>query len=187
MTKHNIPDTKLRAIEPEDIEFLYEIENDPELWDIGITNVPYSRYALCDYLANTRNDIYADRQLRLIIEDAAINGSCPAPAIGMETNTSSIGIVDLINFDPRHMRAEVGIVIQKKYRRKGFACSALFQTTLYARQILHLHQLYAIISADNKASLTLFENAGFNCTATLKDWLSNGNGYQEACLMQLFT
>ena len=36
----------LRAMEPEDLEFLYEIENDERIWNISTTNVPYSRYVL---------------------------------------------------------------------------------------------------------------------------------------------
>ena len=33
----------LRALEPEDLDFLYEMENDESLWEVGSTNVPYSR------------------------------------------------------------------------------------------------------------------------------------------------
>jgi diamine N-acetyltransferase len=39
---------KLRAIEPEDLDLLYRIENDADLWAVGATNVPYSRYTLHD-------------------------------------------------------------------------------------------------------------------------------------------
>ena len=48
---------KLRAIEPEDLDLLYRIENDTALWNIGTSNVPYSRYLLHDYVANATNDI----------------------------------------------------------------------------------------------------------------------------------
>lgn len=186
MTNKKLPDIKLRAIEPEDIEFLYGIENDPELWNAGATNVPYSRYALCDYLANTRNDIYADRQLRLMIEDLGLAECTTVENRGGNLQTNTLGIVDLINFDPRHMRAEIGIVIQKKYRRKGYASSALIKTIHYSRQILHMHQLYSIISVNNEASMRLFEKAGFTHKATLKEWLNEDGKYQDACLMQLF-
>ena len=30
---------KLRAIEPEDLDLLYQIENDQSLWKVGATNV----------------------------------------------------------------------------------------------------------------------------------------------------
>ena len=83
---------RLRAIEPEDLELLYLIENDIQLWNVGVSNVPYSRYVLHDYIANTASDIYTDKQLRLIVENH-----------GGEV----VGIADLVNFDPRNLRAEV--------------------------------------------------------------------------------
>ena len=110
MTHSHKPDIHLRAMEPEDLDMLYTIENDQQLWGVSATNVPYSRYTLHDYIANAAGDIYTDRQVRLIIENA---------------EHDVIGILDLINFDPRHRRAEVGIVIQQPYRSQGYAQAAL--------------------------------------------------------------
>ena len=62
------PSIRLRAIEPEDLDLLYRIENDVKLWNIGTTNVPYSRYILHDYVANASDDIYTDRQVRMMVE-----------------------------------------------------------------------------------------------------------------------
>ena len=42
------PQVHLRAIEPEDLDLLYRIENDQTLWHLGTTNVHYSRYTLHD-------------------------------------------------------------------------------------------------------------------------------------------
>ena len=100
---------RLRAIEPEDLDILYEIENDRRLWDVGATNVPYSRYSLHNYIASQTNDIFADRQLRLMIENE---------------DGQTIGIVDLMNFDPQHQRVEIGIVVMTPWRRKGYAKEA---------------------------------------------------------------
>ena len=33
----------LRAVEPEDLDLMYEMENDPSMWDISSFTVPYSR------------------------------------------------------------------------------------------------------------------------------------------------
>ena len=65
MSEKNLTKVRLRAMEPEDLDFLYNIENDRELWNVGNTNVPYSRYVLHDYIANSTNDIYSDGQVRL--------------------------------------------------------------------------------------------------------------------------
>ena len=44
---------RLRALEPEDLEWLYSVENDEELWQWGSSNVPYSRYTLKTYIAES--------------------------------------------------------------------------------------------------------------------------------------
>ena len=160
----------LRAIEPEDLDLLYRIENDTALWNIGTSNVPYSRYLLHDYVANATNDIYTDRQVRMMIE----NGE-----------GQTVGIVDLVSFDPANRRAEVGIIILNDYRRQGYATATLQQIRDYALRVLHLHQLYAYIDENNEPSLSLFRKAGFSIAGHIPEWLFDGEHYHDACLLQL--
>lgn len=166
-----LPDIKLRAIEPEDLDILYKIENDELLWDVGISNVHYSRYILHEYIANTKGDIYTDKQARLIIEN---------------NDNNVVGIVDIVDFDPKNLRAEIGIVIQKCYRNMGYAQSAILHIIDYTKHVLHLHQLYAYINADNIGSIKIFSCTGFTQSAILKDWLYDGSKYHDAVIMQCF-
>jgi len=161
-------DIRLRAMEPEDLDLLYRIENDVELWDVGPTNVPYSRYLLHDYIANTTNDIFADRQVRMIIE----------------RDGQVVGMLDLTNFDPKHQRAEVGLVVERPFRRRGIALTALARIERYARATLHLRQLYAVIAAGNTPARLLFGAAGYEEVACLPQWLASASGYQDAVIVQ---
>ena len=52
------PNIRLRALELEDLDFLYQIENDDRLWELGVSNVPYSRRVLLDYITSASADIY---------------------------------------------------------------------------------------------------------------------------------
>lgn len=167
----NLPNVFLRAIEPEDLDILYSIENDMSLWNVGTTSVPYSRYNLYEYVANAKNDIYSDRQVRMMIENE---------------EKTLVGIVDIINFDPKHLRAEVGIVIRTDFRSKGYAYATIENVKRYACDILHLHQLYAYVNADNQPSLGLFEKCGFQRSCQLRDWLYDGKNYHDAWILQLF-
>ncbi len=166
-----LPSVNLRAIEPEDLDMLYTIENDTSMWNVGTTSVPYSRYTLYEYIANSKNDIYTDRQVRMMIENDA---------------HEVVGIVDLTNFEPKHMRAEIGIVIINKFRKQGLAQATISKIKEYSLNVLHLHQLYAYVGKDNSRSIRLFEKCGFKRSAELKDWLSDGKTYHNALLMQLF-
>jgi len=162
---------RLRAIEPEDLDLLYLIENDKELWQVGATNVPYSRYTLHDYIANSSDDIYADRQVRLMVEN---------------DEGETVGIVDLVQFSPQHLRAEVGIVIMDSQRRKGYAAAAIEAMCDYAQRVVHLHQLYAVVDVSNESAVALFRKTGFSTGNTLQEWLFDGHKYHDALLMQRF-
>src|SRR5215470_2265797 len=97
----------LRALEIEDLNLLYKWENNTDIWRCGCTQVPLSRFALRKYLSSTTSqDIYQSRQLRLMIVE--------------RVSDTPIGIVDLYDFDPMNLRAGIGILLDTKYRRKGF-------------------------------------------------------------------
>lgn len=160
---------RLRAMEPEDLNLLYAVENDASSWDVTPATMPYSRDILCQYILSTTGDIYTDKQVRLIIET--------------ETG-DAVGIADLTSFDPKNMKAEVGILVLPEYRNQGFATQALSLLEDYSCNTVHLHQLYAIIPSANTASKRIFEKCGFLCTAELKDWLYDGKKYKNALLLQ---
>ena len=166
-----MPVVRLRAMEPEDLDVLYRIENDRDVWDVGENNVPYSRYILHDYIANASADIYADKQVRMVVENE---------------KGQLVGVADVVNFCPSHARAEVSIVICREHRKKGYARAAIRQIMEYALRTLHLHQLYAVVREDNMPSLNLFSSLGFKSKMVLDDWLFDGKGYHNAVVMQFF-
>lgn len=161
---------KLRALEPEDLDVLYTIENDVELWETSFTNVPYSRYVLRDYLANQTNDIYTDKQVRLVIEG---------------DDGETVGLADLFNFSPEHCRAEVGIALLRSQRGKGYSRQALQMLMQYASDTIHLHQIIAIVAENNVSSRRMLQEAGFTAIATLPDWVRKPAGWADAILMRL--
>jgi len=168
--KPSAPQVRLRAIEPEDLDLLYRIENDTSLWSVATSNVPYSRYALHDYIASASGDIYTDRQVRMMIEN---------------TEGQVIGIVDIVNFDPSNRRAELGLVIEMPFRGQGYGQSAITAISHYALSVLHLHQLFACIDARNEACLQLFRQLHSQESARLRDWLFDGVNYHDAIVMQV--
>ncbi len=160
----------LRAIEPEDLEILYTLENDTNIWDISSIHVPYSRYTLKQFIAKGTHDIYTDRQLRLMIES-------------VEDGTVA-GIVDLIEFNPYHHRAEIGIVLARDYRKQGIGTEVLQLIERYAVRYLQLKQIYAYVSSRNEASVKLFQKAGYQPTATLKQWIYQDKEYIDVIFYQ---
>lgn len=163
----------LRALEFHDIDLIFEWENDQELWIISNTLTPFSRYHLEQYILNSSNDIYTDRQLRLMV---SLNRE------GLEKKT--IGCIDLFDFEPHHRRAGVGIMIGKEYRNRGFALQSLELLIDYAFNTLSLHQLYCNVSENNEASMALFKKAGFELIGVKRDWVLNQGKYQNEVMLQ---
>lgn len=158
---------RLRALEPEDLELVYRIENDPTFWHFGASTVPYSRYALRQYISSAQNDIYADGQVRLVIE----------------TDGVAVGLADLTNFDAIHLRAEIGLLILPEYQGKHIGEAAVKALCQYARN-LHLHQLYANIAVTNEPATRLFERLAFVPSTVLKDWLRSDDGFTDVRVWQ---
>ncbi|MEI6122857.1 MAG: GNAT family N-acetyltransferase [Bacteroidota bacterium] len=163
----------LRAIEPSDIDFIYTLENNPSNWHISNTFVPFSRYSIEQYILNSDQDIFALKQLRLIIE----------------TNDSAqherIGIIDLFDFDPFHKRVGIGIIILEEHQQKGYAGEALKLVINYCFKTLYLHQCYCNISVKNTTSLNLFKKAGFEVCGAKKEWIFDTNEWIDEQMLQL--
>ena len=157
---------KLRALEPEDLDLVYRIENDAELWQWGAGSVPLSRYTVRQYLEQQHADIYQDGQLRLVVEADGV----------------AVGTADLSSFDPRHLRAEVGIIILSGHHRRGIATLALRQLHAYAARTLHLRSLHAYTAADNLPALSLFRRLGYTEVGRLPRWI---DGEHTAVMFQL--
>lgn len=126
----------LRAVEPEDLDVMYEMENDPSMWDISNFTVPYSRYVLRQYIEGSQCDVFADKQLRLMIIS--------------RSDHRVLGTIDITDFVPLHARGEVGIAVSKADRQQGYASDALRLLCEYAFDFLSLTQLYAHVATDNE-------------------------------------
>jgi len=95
----------LRALEPEDLDFIYAIENDEQIWEMSSTQTPYSRFLIKQYLENAHKDIYEAKQLRLVI---------------CSNDHATLGLIDLYDFNPMHNRAGVGILIAENENRENY-------------------------------------------------------------------
>jgi diamine N-acetyltransferase len=151
----------LRALEPADINFLYHCENDTSVWNVTNTFIPFSKNNLLKYI-NSQQDIYADKQLRLVI----IN----------KQDNQPVGFIDIFDFDPYHMRAGIGILVAgKENRNKGYAREALQIISVYTKNILGLKNLFCNILANNMASIKIFEANNFKKIACKPAWHRQNN------------
>ena len=161
----------LRALEPEDLDFVYNVENDETIWHLSNTQTPFSRYVIKHYLEHAFKDIYEVKQLRLLIETVT---------------KKPVGFIDLFDFDFKNKRAGVGILVKDESDRgKGFASESLKLLVDYSFRHLGMHQLYCNISESNHESIRLFSNQGFKKIGLKQDWNCNNGVFSNEYLFQL--
>ena len=160
----------LRALEPEDLSFIYIVENNVDNWDISETKIPFSKYLLHEYLQNIGDDITKSHQLRLVIQD--------------KKNGQAIGLIDLFDFDAINKKCGIGIIINPENRTSGLGTEAMSLTTEYCKKTLNLHQLYCDIQSNNTESILFFEKNGFKKTGVKKDWTLSANIFTDVLFYQ---
>lgn len=163
---------RLRALEPGDGELLCRWENDPAVWAVSGTQLPFSRAAMEALVASQQGELFRNGQQRLIIETLA--GNRP------------VGVLDLFEVDALHRRAGIGILIHDPADRgRGYAADALRIAADAARRFWNLHQLWCTVEADNAASLRLFRGAGFEQTGCRRSWNWSPEGWKDEWFFQL--
>lgn len=160
----------LRALEPSDLDLLYDWENDSSIWKVSQTITPFSRHVLSKYLDNANQDIFTSKQLRLMIKKKNL----------------SIGTIELFDYDPVNSRAGVGIwIAEESEREKGYAKEALRLIIEYSFKHLKLNQLYCNISSTNKISINLFSSLDFMLVGVKKKWNKTEDGWEDELFFQL--
>lgn len=162
---------QLRALEPEDIELLYSWENNSKNWRYNEATEPLSRYIIKQYIAHSNETIYEKKELRLMIQT--------------KQQKKAIGCIDLLQFDPFHSKAGIGILITEENVKSGYGHTALHLLIDYAFNYLKIHQLYAHVGSENEASHKLFQKSNFLKCGLLKDWQYIDNEWKDVVLYQL--
>lgn len=160
-----------RALEPEDLDWLMLLENDPSHWIVGERQLPLSRSTFKAYIENASETLQEAGQFRWVIE--------------LQESKTPVGLLDLYNYSERNHRAAVGVLVNLEHRNRGYAKEALLWLSNYAREVALLHQLYAEIQEDNANSIELFSSVGYSETGVLKDWLRRKNSFVNVVQMQL--
>lgn len=159
----------LRALELDDLEFLFKIENDSKFQKISSSILPFSKHYLEKYIMESNLDIFLEKQFRFVI---------------CIENNNPIGLIDLFDFDPINHRAGIGIVIINTHRKKGYALESVKLIEDISKKDLQIHQLYVSVGVDNKSSLNLFKKLGYLEIGVKKDWNYVNGQYIDELLFQ---
>lgn len=159
----------LRAIEPDDIDFVLTLDNEMDLWNFGDQHAPLSRYALENYIMTYDTDPICAGEVRLI----AFSGE------------NRCGIIDIFSIDPYNYTAQIGIAIEKTSRKKGLGTASLNAALRYCKECLGLYAAAATVDYRNTGAIALFEKCRFLSCGCMKAWRrTNGNERSDMTIFQ---
>lgn len=162
---------RLRAIEPEDWEFMFAAEQDSSASEYSSQTAPLSKELLRQYALTYEADPFQAGQLRLIAETE---------------DGTPVGIADFFDISARHSRAECGICISSEHRGKGFGERTLTAMKQFANDRMGLRQLTATVAEDNPAALAAFHSAGFSPTGIRPKWWRTSSGFRDVIILNTF-
>ncbi len=141
----------IRDLEEKDVDFLYSIENNENLWKYGSERIVFSKLLLLEYIKNSKLGVEINRQIKFIIDLK----DCP------------IGIIDI--YDYHKDSASIGIFIIDEYRNKGYGKESLELLKCYCKTKLMIKKLFCCIDIHNLNSVKLFMSTGFKEKSIFKE------------------
>lgn len=150
----------LRTIESEDLEFLKDVINDPEVREGMVlsrpTNSSYQREYFEEQVSNAESvdlAIYADEEI--------------------------VGRIGLHDIEQESGSAEIGLRIHPDYHGNGYGTEASRLLTTHAFDELRLHRLQARVLADNEPSHRVWEKLGYELDGVHRDEFFSDGEYVD--------
>ena len=160
-------DLKLRPLEREDLKFVHRLNNDAKIMSYWFEE-PYEAFVELQELYDKH--IHDQSERRFILE---LDGQM-------------VGLVELMEIDYIHSRAEFQIIIDPKFQGHGYAVSATKLAMKYAFHVLNLHKLYLVVDKVNEKAIHVYEKVGFIREGELIDEFFVDGTYHDAIRMCIF-
>jgi len=160
-------DLRLHVLEKDDLEFIHQLNNDPDIMSFWFEEPYRSITALQnDYDKNIDNET--------------------AREFILKKNDEKIGFVGLFGFEAVHQKAEFGIMIDKKHQGNGYASIATKLAMEYAFMKMNVRKLYLVVDETNEKAIYVYRKVGFADEAVLKDEYFVNGSYHNVLLMSIF-
>jgi len=157
----------LRPLEKDDLLFVHRLDNTSSVMHYWFEE-PYEAYV--ELLDLYEKHIHNQNERRFIAEAAS----------------ERIGLVELVEIDYIHRRAEFQIMIAPEFQGRGYAKQATKLAMQYAFSTLNLFKLYLVVDAENKKAIHIYEEMGFIKEGDLIQEFFVEGEYHDAIRMCIF-
>ena len=158
----------LRPLERGDLHFVHVLNNNRSVMSYWFEE-PYESFVELEELY--RKHIHDQSERRFIVEN---------------DGGERVGLVELVEIDHLHRRAEFLIMISPDYQGRGLAKAATQLAINYAFRVLNLYKLYLLVDVDNASAIHVYESVGFRQEGVLVDEFFADGRYHSVIRMRLF-
>ena len=157
----------LRPLEREDLNFVHRLNNNANVMRYWFEE-PYE--TLIELTMLYDQHIHDQTERRFVVV----------------WNGENAGLVELMEINHIHRRAEFQIIISPEHQGKGLATRAARMAMDYGFGVLNLHKIYLVVDNENKKALGIYRKIGFEVEGELvQEFFVNGQ-YRNAIRMCLF-
>ncbi|KQN54793.1 MULTISPECIES: spermidine N1-acetyltransferase [unclassified Erwinia] len=158
---------KLRPLEREDLRFVHQLDNNASVMRYWFEE-PYEAFVELSDLYDKH--IHDQSERRFVVVYEGVNA----------------GLVELVEIDHVHRRAEFQIIIAPSHQGKGLASRAAKLAMDYGFSVLNLYKLYLIVDEENEKAVHIYRKLGFETEGRLiHEFFINGE-YRNCIRMCLF-
>jgi diamine N-acetyltransferase len=156
---------RLRALERDDLKFVHDLNNNRRAMTYWFEE-PYESFVELEDLYIKH--IHEQSERRFIAETA---------------DAERIGLVELVEINYIHRRAEFQIIIAPEKQGQGLGGAVTRLAADYAFRVLNVNKLYLTVSTDNEAAINLYRGCGFIEEGHLVEEYFVDGHYQDALRM----
>jgi len=157
----------LRPLEREDLRFVHQLDNNANVMRYWFEE-PYEAFVELSDLYDKH--IHDQSERRFVVE----------------YERDKAGLVELVEINHIHRRAEFQIIIAPSHQGKGLASKAVKMAMEYAFSVLNLYKLYLIVDKENQKAIHIYSKLGFEIEGELiHEFFINGE-YRNTVRMCIF-
>lgn len=158
---------KLRPLERVDLQFVHQLDNNASVMRYWFEE-PFATFTELQSLYDQH--VHDQSERRFIVE----------------CDGQRAGLVELVEIDHVHRRAEFQIIIAPYHQGRGLATHATHLAMEYGFKVLNLYKLYLIVDTENKKAIRIYTRMGFQTEGELKDEFFINGEYRSVLRMRLF-
>ncbi|QRX81246.1 spermidine N1-acetyltransferase [Glaciimonas sp. PAMC28666] len=159
---------RLRPLERNDLHFVHQLDNNSHIMRYWFEE-PYEAYVELVQLYDQH--VHDQGERRFILESDA---------------SEMVGLVELVEINYIHRRAEFQIIVAPAAQGKGYAELACRLAIEYAFCVLNLYKLYLYVDKENHKAIHIYDKCGFALESELRSEFFVNGEYRDAIRMCMF-